>query len=406
MITVADNSAVAVDCKPSFRLKAQDSLLSSQEGCTGVLNDLLETPPLEFGRKDFALLNLLCAPSLPGSENLDIPKCLTRLDRLTDFVKAKIDRNRHRFPTDPDYSHCKPMWLMAHLITIVKRDFGATYNPRIRDNYLANIHEPITDSRDAFIHGLLDDDPKRRWGTCASIPVLVTAVARRLGYPVGLAVAGRHVYARWEGDDVCFNIEASNPMGMTIPSDEGLHEKIKRTKMLPKEEESGYYRRTLFPAEEFALFLSIRIELLVCVARYEETLLWSARALQFAPDEPRFPYLAHNSLDLAMKHRLRRIHPNHRIPSSHDSKSFLNVGDLLRPEERSLFLTIVAHYKEARGELVEARQLYGDACRHNSHGNNEQRDLQRFLRKHDHPRRIGPLIDIRQPSERSNQNVI
>ena len=118
-------------------------------------------------------------------------------------------------------------------------------SPHIRDNRLADVHEPITDSRDVFIHGLLDDDPNRRWGTCASIPVLITAVARRLGYPVGLAVAGRHIYARWEDDGVCFNIEASNPMGMTVPSDDEFRDKIRSTPGVPGEEQSGYYLRTL-----------------------------------------------------------------------------------------------------------------------------------------------------------------
>lgn len=40
------------------------------EHCGNPLNDLLEIDPRDFGRQDFALLNLLCAPSLPGSEDL------------------------------------------------------------------------------------------------------------------------------------------------------------------------------------------------------------------------------------------------------------------------------------------------------------------------------------------------
>ena len=168
MVTVADKSVVAVDCKPGFHLKEQQDEFNSQEGCTRVLNDLLETPPLEFGRKDFAVLNLLCAPPLSGSENLDIPKCLsTRLDRLAAYVKAKIERNLHRFSTDPEYSHCKPMWLMAHLVTIVKREFGATYNPRIRDNILAGVREHVKDSYGITSFTVCsDDDPNRRLGRC------------------------------------------------------------------------------------------------------------------------------------------------------------------------------------------------------------------------------------------------
>ena len=57
-----------------------------------------------------------------------------------------------------------------------------------------------------------------------------------------------------------------------------------------------------------------------------------------------------------------------------------------------MHLTIAAHQKEADGEIDAARKLYEDSCRQNYHGNNEQRDLQRFLKKHSLPRRTGPLM--------------
>ncbi len=74
-----------------------------------LIDEALETDPVEFGRKDFALLNLLCAPTLPGSENLDISRCLARLDGLTAFVKASTEQNLYRFPSDPDFGHSEPM---------------------------------------------------------------------------------------------------------------------------------------------------------------------------------------------------------------------------------------------------------------------------------------------------------
>jgi hypothetical protein len=359
-----------------------------------LVNELLETPASEFGRMDVGLLNLVCAPKLPGSENLDIHRCLDRLDSLTAFARASVERNHHRFRSDPDYSHSEPMWRMSLLVTNIKLGFGAAYNPVVIAEKEAGITGPLADSRDMFIHGLLDDDPKRRWGTCASIPVLVTAVARRMGYPVGLTVAGRHVCARWEGGGTRFNAEASNPLGMTVPSDDALRKKIRP--WIAGEETSGYYCRTLFPAEEFALFMTLRVESLYYAARYDEAMLWSARALQFAPDDPRFPHFAHHVHELALKHRLRRVHREHRIPSPDGPESFsCNVGDLLAVEERCLHMTIAAHYKEAVGELDEARQLYEDACRHNFFGDNEQRDLQRFLRKYDLRQRDGPLLPPR-----------
>ena len=363
------------------------SPLQTIEGCREVLNELLETPPQAFGGLDLGLLNLVCAPSLPGSESLDIPKCLARLECLTHFVKSQTEQNLHRRHADPEFRHSESMWRMAMLVTLVKRDFGASYSPSARDDLLAGLNTPFSDSREAFIHGLLDGDPARRWGTCTAIPVLIVAVARRLRYPVSLAVTRTHVYARWENGEV-FNIEASNPAGMTSQPDD--YYRSKNGGLSPEEEQSGHYLRTLFPVEEFALFLQTRVWHLRDAARYDETLLWAARALQFCPTDPYFPKVAHHVADLAMKHRLRRARPEQKIPSPEDPEPFFfNVGDLLALRERSLFFTIVAHYKESLGELVAARQLYEDACRQNFHGNNEQRDLQRFLRKHKLPPRKG-----------------
>lgn len=367
--------------------------LHSLDGCRIALENALEIEPAQFGREDVGTLNLLCAPTLPGSEKLNVGDCLARLDRLTAFVKAGTDRNLHRFRLDPTFGHSEPIWRMSMLVTLVKRDFGAAYNPTACDELLAGIESPITDSRDVFIHGLLDADPHRRWGTCTSIPVLVTAVARRLRYPVGLAVSRRHVYAKWEGGGTCFNIEASNPMGMTVQSDEHYRQLDNHPGTTPCEDPKGFYYRTLYPAEEFAFFLKTRVYCLLHAARYEESLLWAARSLQFAPDDPLLPKVAYLALDLALKQRLWRAGRITKIPPhDHPRPFFFEAGSLLRIEERSLVLTIVGHHKESTGDLNGAREAYIDACRKNFHGNNEQRDLRRFLRQHDRTPRRGPIL--------------
>ena len=61
-------------------------------------------------------------------------------------------------------------------------------------------------------------------------------------------------------------------------------------------------------------------------------------------------------------------------------------------EERSLFLTVMGHAQEYLGNIEKARQHFEGACRYNFHGNQEQRDLQRFLAKHDVGRRPGPPL--------------
>jgi len=52
------------------------------------------------------------------------------------------------------------------------------------------------------------------------------SIARRLRYPIRLGVAGRHVFLVWQNPSFQFNIEVSNPQGMTIPSDEELQSKV------------------------------------------------------------------------------------------------------------------------------------------------------------------------------------
>jgi hypothetical protein len=374
--------------KTAFRL---DHQVDSVQGRYAAFQDLFKTPPDQFQGKDIAVLNLLCAFSLNGSDKLNISKCIERLDRLAAFTKGVINRNLYRFPSDPDWGHCEPMWRMSHVVTAIKLDLGVVYNPELAGDWDSD-EIKAHNAADYFVHGLLDDDRSRRMGTCASIPVLVTAVARRLGYPVKLVVAGRHVFARWDGDGVCFNIEASNPAGMTVLPNDDYRKRIRQTEKMGGPD-SPYYLRSLSPAEEFGLFLSFRTECLMHEARYEETLLWSARSLQFAPDDPAFPHTASYAADLALKHRLWRRNPNAKIPRYGDPDTVsVNLNQYLQPDEFAPFMTIAAHFDESVGDITSAHQLYEDACRHHFMGHNEQRDLQIFIRKHSIPPKQHPSL--------------
>jgi hypothetical protein len=71
------------------------------------------------------------------------------------------------------------------------------------------------------------------------------------------------------------------------------------------------------------------------------------------------------------------------------------LNELLSEAEASRFLTIGAHWEESDDDLGNARKHFEDACRLNPYGDNEQRDLQRFLRKYNLPRRNGPVLPPR-----------
>jgi len=289
---------------------------------------------------------------------------------------------------------------MSWVVTVIKRYFGAAYNPVIAASKDQGQITPMDNAHDVFINGLLDEDRNRRHGTCASIPVLVAAVGRRLGFPVKLTAAGRHILARWEGDGARFNIEASCPQGMATPPDEHYRQYFINGKT-PDYKTSAFHLRTLTPAEEFALFMTFRVEALCYAERYDETFLWSARALQFSPDDPGFIHWAVRGLNLGMRRRWKAANPDKELPplEGPDHIEF-NAGPLLTVPERSPWLTISAHLNEWWGDLPLARGQYEEACRQNFNGNNEQRDLQRFLNKHGLSRKTGPLLPPQSPVER------
>jgi tetratricopeptide (TPR) repeat protein len=134
----------------------------------------------------------------------------------------------------------------------------------------------FADARDCFIHGLLTG---QRLGTCVTIPVLYVAIGRRLGYPVHLALAKGHVFARWQQDHgETVNIEATN-LGLTTHPDSHY-----RAWPRPiSDAEAADYLRPLTPDEERGLFLGTRGHCLEDNGRLDEALACYDRAAELQP---------------------------------------------------------------------------------------------------------------------------
>lgn len=153
------------------------------------LPTLLALKPHQFTGLDIALMNLLCAEGLRGSEKLATDKALDRLDEIATRVRVETDRNMHRFDSDrAEYQNSEPYFRMMMLVTVLQQDFGIRYNPgRVTP---VGVFEPndkfFADSRDVFLHGLTGEPGQ---GTCSSLPVLYVAVGRRLRYPLSLVGA-------------------------------------------------------------------------------------------------------------------------------------------------------------------------------------------------------------------------
>jgi hypothetical protein len=229
----------ATSSKPSVAPKSVDGSLS--------LGNLALMFQEQLAKQDLALMNLRCAEGLPGSENLDVSECLATLNKWTYRVRRETERHLYKFQAKPaDYENSEAYFRMLMLITVLQQDFNVHYNPeQIREL-------DFTKPQDLFIHGMLQGDSG---GTCVSMPVLYTAVARRLRYPVYLVTAKEHVFCRWDGEGERFNIEATN-QGMNTFSDEYY---LKWPKPISREEvENGYYLKSLSNAESLAVFLAAR----------------------------------------------------------------------------------------------------------------------------------------------------
>ena len=211
--------------------------------------DLLAMSPDELAKIDVALMNLLCAKGLPGAEDLDIPAVLKQIDEWANRCLPEIERHLYR-AQDPRYADLfqgsENRVRIYLMVQVLQEDIGIRYNPD-------RIYTPdFGDARDIFIHGML---PGANGGTCASMPVLYTAVARRLGYPVKLVQAREHLFCRWDDGKERFNIEGAGD-GLSFSPDE--HYRTWPKPLNKADLASGVFLTSMTPQQELANFLHNR----------------------------------------------------------------------------------------------------------------------------------------------------
>jgi hypothetical protein len=233
------------------------------------------------GDRDIALLNLVAGQGLPGAEGMDVGRCLAELDRWARRARAETDRNFYRFRRNPaEFDNSEGYFRMLMLAVVVCEDFGVHYNSDRIGTPQATVSGDgfFADSRDLFLHGLLG---KRRTGTCSSMPVLYVALARRLGYPVFLVTTKGHLFARWEGGGERFNVECTG-RGMNRYDD--AHYRHWPFELSDQEIRANGYLRSLGPAGELAVFLSLRGACLGEAGRLDEARQCYAQAASLAPE--------------------------------------------------------------------------------------------------------------------------
>lgn len=218
--------------------------------------ELCALPPNELEQCDIALMNLLCAEGLRGSEQLNVKQCLERLDGIAKQVKSETDRHYRRFREKPDeFNQSEGYYRMMMMATVLQQDLGIRYNPaRVRRPWepQETSEEFFSNAQDIFIHGLARE---KGTGTCSSMPVFFVAVGRRLGYPLKLVRAKGHLFARWDEGQRSFNIEGTS-VGFVSHPDE--HYRSWPFPFTAEEEQAESYLKSLTPVQEFATFASIR----------------------------------------------------------------------------------------------------------------------------------------------------
>lgn len=211
---------------------------------TSPVRDATKSPPLltyaglcaaapeELAKLDVALMNLLCAEGLPGAEGLDVTNCLARLDQLASYIRNETARNHPLFIAKPqEFKHSEGYFNMMMLVTVLQQDVKIRYNPNLiqsPDMPLPEEDHFFDNAQDIFIHGLVRDDGL---GTCSSMPVLLVAFGRRLGYSKSASFP-KEIMFDWWGDyhDGLFRSGTSPndfrrdyPNNPEVPLDPNLH---------------------------------------------------------------------------------------------------------------------------------------------------------------------------------------
>jgi hypothetical protein len=205
---------------------------------------------VRLSEAEIAEKNLACAADLPASELIDISRCLRWLDDAARMARWRTERSMPLYEQNPAaYANSRNYFRILVLVTVLWKECGVRYNPA-----KIPIDAPL-DVADSFIHGIIQGNG----GTCASIPVVIAAVGRRLGFPIKLVMTkakeAEHLFCRWDEEDECFNIDTNNT-GLSCHPDD--YYRTGAYALTPEQEQGGVYLRSLTLRQELAGFLCQR----------------------------------------------------------------------------------------------------------------------------------------------------
>ncbi len=301
---------------------------------------------------DIALLNLIAASGLPGTEELDVDLYMATLDEWAERVKQEIWRHIYRYdfrstqsPTEFSYGNSIGRFFCWYMLQVLQEDCGVAYHPDRKND------PDFCNPKDIFIHGIIDE--KGQGGTCASMPVVYVAIGRRIGLPVHLVQTKSHLFFRWEDSKGTtihwetpdlklwipperFNVEGSGE-GIAFYND--AHYLQHPVVWEETDFEQGWHLRSHSATETLAGFLIQRGECFYDLGNFDECLKAIYFARQLAPDDKRYERLhAHRSKQynavMDQQHeRLMEINERNRqaiakrhIPSPKTSQQIVKVA--------------------------------------------------------------------------------
>ncbi|HUG19273.1 MAG TPA: transglutaminase family protein [Planctomycetaceae bacterium] len=253
---------------------------------------------------DIAILNLCAARGLPDTETLEVDVLLDKLDEWARQVKVEIWRHLYRFeiqasqpPTEFSYGNSLGRFFCWYMLQVLQEDCGVAYHPDRKFN------PDCCRPEDLFIHGIVDENGKG--GTCASMPVVYVAVARRLGLPVYLVETRGHLFFRWDAPHGTTIHWDSPPLDLWIPPDrfnvEGSGEGIAYYAdshyiqwpelWTQSDFEHERYLRSMSAKEVFAAFLIQRAECFHALGKRDECMKAIYFARQLIPNDRRYEWL-------------------------------------------------------------------------------------------------------------------
>ena len=194
---------------------------------------------------DIATFNLVCASGLPGGEEIDVRACVETLNSWAATVKRWTDAAyREYFLTDPgQFRNSEAFFRTVSLVIALQRHCGVHYDPLRKG---LGPDDPF-EFDDYFIFSIIQG----KGGTCATLPIIYAAVGRRLGYPIKLVCAKRHLFSRWDDPKTGerHNMEGAGDGFNSYPDE---HYRKWPRPITESEEHQFGYLRSLSPREELA----------------------------------------------------------------------------------------------------------------------------------------------------------